>query len=46
MKTLCPRCGSETLDLGVTSMEVKDGKLKVVCRMCPKCKLIFCEGIK
>jgi hypothetical protein len=44
MKTRCPRCSSETLDLGISFMDVKNKKMKVNCRQCPKCKLIFCEG--
>jgi ribosomal protein L37E len=46
MKTMCPRCGSESLDLGISDMDVRNKKLKVSCRMCPKCILIFCEGVK
>jgi ssDNA-binding Zn-finger/Zn-ribbon topoisomerase 1 len=45
MKTLCPRCDSETLDLGVLNIEFKNKKMKVSCRLCPKCKLIFYEAL-
>jgi ribosomal protein S27AE len=44
MKTLCPRCDSETVDLGILKMEFKDKKMLIDSRMCPKCKLIFYEG--
>jgi ribosomal protein S27AE len=44
MKTLCPRCGSETVDLGMLKIEFKNKKMPIDSRMCPKCKLIFYEG--
>jgi len=44
MKTRCPRCESETFDLGILNMEFKNRKMRVEYRLCPKCRLIFCEG--
>ena len=45
MKNSCPRCDSETVDLGISDMEFRNRKMRVDYRLCPKCKLIFCEGI-
>jgi ssDNA-binding Zn-finger/Zn-ribbon topoisomerase 1 len=44
MRTKCPRCGSETVDLGISTKEFRNRKMQVDYRLCPKCKLVFCEG--
>jgi ribosomal protein S27AE len=45
MNGLCPRCGSETLTLGNSTVDADNKKkTKVVLRQCPKCRLIFNEA--
>jgi len=43
----CPRCGSETVELGTPIIKVgKTREMRVVVRECPKCLLIFYERMK
>jgi hypothetical protein len=45
MKGLCPRCSSETLILGNSTIETANKRqLRVNLRQCPKCKLLFYES--
>ncbi len=44
MRTLCPRCGSETIELDKPTLDVGKKKMRVSLRQCPKCKLMFYEG--
>ena len=44
MKSLCPRCGSETLTLGNSTLETaKKKQIQAILRQCPKCGLLFYE---
>jgi len=44
VKGLCPRCGSETLTLGKSTVEAANKKqIGVILRQCPKCGLLFYE---
>jgi len=43
----CPRCGSDTVQLGTPIIRVgKTREKRVVVRECPKCMLVFYEGMK
>jgi ribosomal protein S27AE len=45
MQSLCPRCGSETLELDKPTIEIaRKKKIRISQRQCPKCKLFFQEG--
>ena len=42
--SLCPRCNSETLDVGTINLSTgKPHEVKVTVHECPKCRLIFYE---
>lgn len=43
----CPRCGSDTLQLGTPIIKVgKTRGKRVVVRECPNCTLVFYERMK
>jgi hypothetical protein len=44
MKTKRPRCSSEPIDLGISTKEFRTRNMQIDYRLCPKCKLLFCEG--
>ena len=45
MRSLCPRCGSETLTIGKSTIEAANKKqIHVILWQCPKCGLLFSEA--
>jgi len=46
VKEKCPRCGSETIELGTPVIRVgKTREMRVSVRECKNCTLIFYEGV-
>ena len=43
----CPRCGAEAVELGTPVIQVgKTRQMRVSVKQCPKCLLVFYEGLK
>ena len=46
-KGKCPRCGNESTELGTPVINVgKTRKMRVSFQQCPKCFLVYYEGIE
>jgi len=42
----CPRCGAESVEIGTPTIMVgKTRQMRVRVRECPKCLLVFYEGM-
>ena len=43
----CPRCGAEAVELATPVIQVgKTRQMRVSVKQCPKCLLVFYEGLK